>query len=69
MNALAKWHQTKSGLITFVIIELATSYGFASLAIDTGNLLWYLLFAVFLIGAAKNLLKLIGRLLHVSAKS
>ncbi len=66
IQTLHKWHQTKLGLLVFALIELAVAYGFASLAIDRGNFLWYLLTLVFLVGALQNFIKLIGQLLHVS---
>lgn len=69
MRALHKWHQSKLGLLIFGIIELAIAYGFASLAIDRGNFWWYLLTLVFLVGALKNLFKLIGSLFHGIRKS
>lgn len=62
MKSLHKWHQTKLGLLIFGLIELAIAYGFASLAIDSGSLWWYLLTLIFLVGALQNLLKLIGKL-------
>jgi hypothetical protein len=55
-----KWHKTKSGLLVSGLIELAITYGFISLAIDRGNLWWYLLTLVFFVGALQNLIKLIG---------
>lgn len=62
MKSLHKRHQTKLGLLIFGLIELAIAYGFASLAIDSGSLWWYLLTLIFLVGALQNLLKLIGKL-------
>lgn len=64
MKKLDKWHKTKSGLLIFVLAELAIAYGLASLAIDRGNLWWYLLTIVFFIGAVKNFFKLIGALVR-----
>jgi hypothetical protein len=64
MKKLHNWHQTKLGLLVFGLVELAITYGFASLAIDRGNLLWYLLALIFLIGALQNLFKLIGKFLQ-----
>jgi len=61
---LDNWHQTKPGLLIFALTELAISYGFASLAIDRGNPVWYLLTLIFLAGFLQNLLKLIGRAFH-----
>jgi hypothetical protein len=59
------WHQTKLGLLVFALVECALTYGFASLAIDRGNLLCYMLTLVFLVGALQNLVKLIGSFFHV----
>jgi hypothetical protein len=64
MKSLHQWHQTRLGLLFFGLVELAIAYGFASLAIDRGNFLWYLLMLIFLVGALRNLFKLIGKLLH-----
>jgi hypothetical protein len=69
MNSLHKWHQTKSGLLVFGIVELAIAYGFASLAIDSGSLWWYLLTLIFLVGALQNIFKLIGKLFHGRRKT
>lgn len=65
IKQLEKWHKTKLGLFIFSLVELALAYGFASLAIDRGNLLYYLLAIVFLFGTLKNLTTLIGRLRNV----
>jgi hypothetical protein len=64
MKKLDKWHKTKTGLLVFVLVELAIAYGFACLSIDRGNLWWYLLTIVFFIGAVKNFIKLIGALVR-----
>lgn len=61
---LDQWHKTKPGLLVFALAELAITYGFASLAIDRGNLWWYLLTLIFLVGALQNLFTLIGKLTH-----
>ncbi len=68
MKQLHKWHQTNPGLLVFGLIELAAAYGAASLAIDRGNFLWYLLALIFLVGALQNIFKLIGKLIHGNAK-
>jgi hypothetical protein len=61
---LDKWYRTKSGLFIMFLVELAIAYGFASLAIDRGNLWWYFLTIAFFIGAIKNFYRLIGACLH-----
>ncbi len=43
-----------------MLLEAGISYGFASLAIDRGNLWWYLLALIFLVRALKDLFRLIG---------
>jgi hypothetical protein len=58
------WHKTKLGLLVFGLVELAITYGFISLAIDRGNLWWYILALVFLVGALQNFVKLIGTFVH-----
>lgn len=62
MQRLNQWHSTKLGLLTFALIELAIAYEFASLSIDRGNLWYYLLTLLFLIGSLHNLFALIGSL-------
>lgn len=64
MQKLAQWHNKKLGLLVFAVIELAIAYGFASWAIDSGNLWLYLLAIVFLIGFFQNLVKLIWKIVH-----
>ena len=69
MRKLNKWHKTKVGLLAFAAIELLIADGFFSLAVDRGNLWWYLLTLIFLIGALQNFVKLIGALLHGRRKT
>lgn len=64
LNQLNKWHKTRSGYLAFAIIELAIAYGFASLAVDRGNLWYYLLSLIFFVGGLKNFFKLIGSFFH-----
>lgn len=64
LKQLDAWHKTKTGLLVFGVIELAVAYGFAGLSIDRGNLWWYLLTLVFLVGALQNFVKLIGAAFH-----
>lgn len=58
MIVLSRWHQTKLGLLTFGAIELAITYGFASLAIDRGSWWWYVLALVFIVGSLRNAVRL-----------
>jgi len=69
IGKLDRWHHTKLGLLIFSIAELVVAYGFASLAIDRGNLWYYLLALIFLFGALQNLFKLIGKVLHGNRKA
>jgi hypothetical protein len=64
VKKLHNWHQTRLGLLVFALVELAVAYGFASLAIDRGNLWWYLLALVFLVGALQNLFKLTWKIIR-----
>ena len=69
IKQLDKWHKTKSGLLVFGLLELLIAYGFASLAIARGNLWWYILTLIFLVGSLQNLFKLIGKLIHGNRKT
>lgn len=68
LNMLDRWHKTRTGLAVFAIIELAIAYGFASLAIDRGNFLWYLLTLFFLVGALQNFVRFVGTFVHHGKK-
>lgn len=57
VSKLDAWHKSRYGLLVFGALELAIAYGFASLAIDRGNLLFYLLTLLFLVGALQNFFK------------
>ena len=65
LHKIDAWHKTGPGLFVFGLVELGLAYGFASLSIDRGNLWWYLLTLTLLVGALRNLIKLIGALFHV----
>jgi hypothetical protein len=69
LNRLGKWHQTKAGYLAVALVELGLAYAFVSLAIDRGNLLYYLLSLIFLIGFLQNLFKLIGAFAHGKRQS
>jgi hypothetical protein len=64
INKLHIWHQTRLGLLVFALVELVIAYVFASLAIDRGNLWWYLLTLIFFVGSLQNLFRLIGAHSH-----
>ena len=59
IQKLAAWHDTKIGLITYIVLEIGLAYVFASWAIDKGNPLDWFLTVVLLIGAIHNIVKLI----------
>ncbi len=64
MQSFDSWHKTKAGYAAFAVLELSLVYLFASLAIDRGNLWYYLLTLLFLIGALQNLFKLFKDFKH-----
>ena len=61
---LDAWHKSKIGLLICVIVDLAICYGFASIAIDRGNLWWYLLTLIFLFASLQYAVKLIQLLVR-----
>ena len=58
LQTLDKWHKTKLGYLLVGLAELVVAYSFASLAIDRGNLWYYLLTLIFLVGTLQNLVRL-----------
>ncbi len=64
LKKLDAWHKTRRGLLVFAVLELLLAYVFVSLAINKGNLLYYILTLVFLFGFLQNTVKLIGKLTH-----
>lgn len=57
LERLDKFHKTRPGHLVFGLIELLMAYGFASWAIDTGNLLWWIATAFLLLGVAQNFIQ------------
>ncbi len=55
---LDAWHKTKQGYVVFGLAELLLFVAFASLAIDRGTWVWYVLTLIFLIGAGQNFVRL-----------
>lgn len=68
MQGLAVWHQTRMGLILFAAVEATALYIVASLAIDRGSIVWYLLTLIFTAGVVNNLVRLGGKLAHGHAR-
>lgn len=64
LDKLDKFHKTRTGYAVFALVELGLAYLFVSWAIDSGNLLDYLLTLVFTVGFLQNLVKLIGSFFH-----
>ncbi len=57
IQKLDRWHKTRLGLLIVALVELALAYMFVSLAIDHGNLFYYLLALLFLVGSLQNFFK------------
>lgn len=53
-----KWYQTKQGYAGLALLEFAAVYIFASLAIDSGSLLQWVIAIALLVAAVQNLGKL-----------
>lgn len=68
-DRLHMWHQTKTGLLVFGLIELVGAYIFASWAIDSGSLIDWLLTVVLLIGALQNFVRFGLGMFRASKKS
>jgi hypothetical protein len=60
LKELHRWHQTRTGLVFFGLLELLIAYFFASRAIDTANLWQYALCFVFVLGGLNNFYKALG---------
>jgi Na+/proline symporter len=59
LRELDRFHKSITGYLLFGVIELALAYGLVSLAIDTGNLFYYLLTLIFLFGSLQNFFRLL----------
>lgn len=65
MDKYLKLYKTSAGFIfAIVLIELVVGYGFVSLAIDRGNLWWYILAIIFLVRAIKDLFRFLGKIIN-----
>jgi transketolase len=58
VEAIDRWHKTKQGHLAFGLIELGLSYAFATLSIDSGNLIEYAATLLFFIGAIQNFIRI-----------
>jgi hypothetical protein len=61
LQAIDKWHKTKTGHLTFGLVELLLAYAFASLAIDSGRLLEYAVTFILFAGAIHNFVSIFKR--------
>lgn len=59
LQAVDKFHKTKSGYVIFGLVELALSYLCASFAVNSGSLWEWFLALIFLIGFLQNLVRLL----------
>jgi uncharacterized membrane protein HdeD (DUF308 family) len=57
VEAIDKWHKTRTGYAVFGMAELALTYLLISLAIDSGNLLEYGLGIIILCGGVVNIIR------------
>ena len=60
IDKIDAFHKTKAGYAVFALLEAGLTYLFVCLAIDRGNIFYYLLTLLFLVGALQNVFKLIG---------
>ena len=64
LQRLKMFHKTRLGFAVFGLVELVAAYVAASLALDRGNLLYYLVALILFVGVLQNLVKLIGEIAH-----
>lgn len=57
INKLDTWHKTRAGYLCFALFELVLAFVVVSLAINGGNVLFYLLTLVLLVGFLQNFFK------------
>jgi hypothetical protein len=58
LQAIDKWHKTRTGHLTFGFAELGLSYIFISLAIDSASLWEYAAGIILLVGGIQNLVRI-----------
>ena len=64
LSALDTFRKTAPGYLVFGIIELALTYLFVSLAINSGSLWQWILTIILFVGSLQNFIKLIWSLVH-----
>lgn len=60
LKQLDEFHQTRTGYAVFGLVELALSYLFFSLAVNSGSLWQWTLVVILFLGFGQNFIKLIG---------
>jgi hypothetical protein len=64
LETIDRWHKTKQGHLIFALAELLLAYLFASLAIDSGNLLEYAVTFIFFFGSIQNFVRIFRQPLY-----
>jgi len=59
-----KFHKTRRGYLVFSLVEAVLAIVFMALAIGHGNILWYLLTLIMLIGFLQNFFKFANTFAH-----
>jgi len=54
LERLDQFHKTRRGYAVFGLVELLMAWGFLDWALDTGNLLWWIVTAFLLLGVLQN---------------
>jgi hypothetical protein len=69
LKGLDTWHKSRTSHIVMAIIELLLAYTVGLRAFDTGS--WWEYLAVFIlgVGSLRNLIKLIGTVVHGKHKA
>ena len=58
-QAIDKFHKSRLGCAVFGLVELGLAYVFASLAIDSGRLLQWVLAVILLLGFLQNFARMV----------
>jgi hypothetical protein len=66
LAAIDKFHKTRLGYLVFGLVELGLAYWFVLIAIDQGDLWWYVLTLIFFVGFLQNTVRLAINLSHVT---
>lgn len=55
VQKIDQFHDSRKGRFTFAAAELLVAFGFASAAVDSGEIWQHVLAAIFFVGGARNL--------------